>query len=331
MPQCARRALPLKLREAAPARGTAEGVANLRMLTSLRELARRAKTARTVIVVDDEGTAPPRQYRLRMDRLILGWLGVTILSALLLLALVLATPLRTLIFGPDPETLREQAELTSLRAAALADSLEVQLAYLDVIRATLTGTAGAFALDATPAAPRAHGEPQPGWPDVPAREQSPSWSDHAARGSPGQVFSHAGLATAPADATESFLALLQFPALPPVSGFFARGFDAARGHFGIDIAVDQDTPVRSVGDGYVVFADWTHHGGYTIAVQHAGGFLSVYKHNRRLTKRTGDRVRSRETIAFSGNTGEITTGPHLHFELWRNGLAQDPRHYLLGL
>ena len=101
------------------------------------------------------------------------------------------------------------------------------------------------------------------------------------------------------------------------------------GHFGVDIAVDEGSPIRAVGDGYVVFADWTHEGGYVVAVQHADGYLSVYKHNARLLNRVGDRVRSRETVAISGNSGEITTGPHLHFELWRNGLAQDPRTFFV--
>jgi murein DD-endopeptidase MepM/ murein hydrolase activator NlpD len=123
---------------------------------------------------------------------------------------------------------------------------------------------------------------------------------------------------------------LELPLRPPVDGFLTRGFDAQGGHFAIDIAVEMGSPVRCVGDGYVVFADWTQDGGYTVAVQHAEGYLSIYKHNKQLLKRVGDRVQSRETIAISGNTGEITTGPHLHFEFWRNGLAQDPSEYFVG-
>ena len=87
--------------------------------------------------------------------------------------------------------------------------------------------------------------------------------------------------------------------------------------------------MRTVAGGYVVFADWTHDGGHTIAVQHPGGYLSVYKHNSRLLKRVGERVRTQEAIALSGDTGRITSGPHLHLELWRDGLAQDPAAFLL--
>ncbi|NNE34547.1 MAG: M23 family metallopeptidase, partial [Rhodothermales bacterium] len=116
---------------------------------------------------------------------------------------------------------------------------------------------------------------------------------------------------------------------PPVDGFVTRLLDPTIEHYGVDIAVPEGTVIRSIGDGYVVFADWTHEGGYALAIQHAKGYLSVYKHNQRLLKTAGDRVRSLEPIARSGNTGEVTTGPHLHFELWQNGLAQDPRRYFV--
>ena len=80
----------------------------------------------------------------------------------------------------------------------------------------------------------------------------------------------------------------------------------------------------------MVWADWTQDGGHTIAVQHADGYISIYKHNSRLLKRRGDRVTALEPIAVSGNTGAISTGPHLHFELWRNGLAQGPSAFISG-
>ena len=128
----------------------------------------------------------------------------------------------------------------------------------------------------------------------------------------------------------SYLTSLQLPFLPPVDGFITRGFDARTGHYAVDIAVEEGSMVQSIGDGYVIFADWTHEGGHTVAVQHADGYVSVYKHNQRLLKRVGDRVRARDPVAISGNAGEISTGPHLHFELWHEGLAQDPRYFFIG-
>jgi murein DD-endopeptidase MepM/ murein hydrolase activator NlpD len=255
--------------------------------------------------------------------------AVTVMLAFLLMAVVLASPLRQVVLGPDPETLRETARLTAVRAAALSDSLAMQQEYLEVLRATLIGDIDFEGNDGTG---RAATDRQDNIPvlELPAAGRTSDWADHEA---PGIALSSLDATSSPnpVGAAEAYLSSLQFPSLPPLDGFFARGYDAARGHFGIDLAVAEDTPVRSIGDGYVVFADWTNDGGFVVAVQHSDGFLSVYKHNRRLLKRVGDRVRNRESVALSGNTGEITTGPHLHFELWRNGLAQDPRHYLVGL
>jgi murein DD-endopeptidase MepM/ murein hydrolase activator NlpD len=124
---------------------------------------------------------------------------------------------------------------------------------------------------------------------------------------------------------------LSLPVESPVTtGFPTRSFDASDEHFGVDIAVSEGTYVRAVGEGYVILSDWTQGGGYTIAVQHSDGYLSVYKHNKRLLKQTGDHVQAQEALAVSGSSGEMTTGPHLHFELWQNGLAQDPRPYVTG-
>ena len=129
---------------------------------------------------------------------------------------------------------------------------------------------------------------------------------------------------------ERYVSSIQFPTLPPVDGYLTRGFDARSGHYAIDIAVEEGSIVRSIGDGYVILADWTHEGGYAIAIQHSDGYVTVFKHAKQLLKRIGDRVRNREAIALSGNSGEITTGPHLHLEIWHNGLAQDPRYYFVG-
>jgi murein DD-endopeptidase MepM/ murein hydrolase activator NlpD len=299
----------------------------------LRDLARHPERPRTVLVVDDEGSAPPRQYQIHPRRLF-AWAGAAAaVLGVLLAALVVLSPVRQLVYGPDPEVLRETARLNALRAGALADSLALQREYLAVLRATLIGAPDSVieAGSAAAAAPPLDLPPEHQPLEVPVAPRSEDWADHDA---PALALSRLDAdprARAFAAAAEAYLASLQFPALPPVDGFFARGYDAARGHFGIDIAVPEETPVRAIGDGYVVFADWTNDGGFTVAVQHAGGYLSVYKHNRRLLKRTGDRVRGREAVALSGNTGEITTGPHLHFELWRDGLAQDPRLYIVGL
>ncbi len=302
------------------------------MIPLFRELSRDPQAPRTLIVVDETGVEPPQQFRIAPGKVFLAVGGSIFAVAVFLMLLVMLTPIRTIFLGPDPETLRETARANAVRVAALTDSLQLQQEYLVLLRATITGTldtalVNGSGLDLADLDDIDDSSPM----ELDVDERTDDWEHHASPSLALARLDASPRADVLPSAAAAFVAGLQFPALPPVEGFFARGYDAARGHFGIDIAVDEDTPVRSIGDGYVIFADWTNDAGYVVAVQHADGYISIYKHNRRLLKRPGDRVRSREAVAQSGNTGEITTGPHLHFELWRNGLAQDPRHYLVGL
>lgn len=114
----------------------------------------------------------------------------------------------------------------------------------------------------------------------------------------------------------------------PISGTMSQGFDAKSKHFAVDLVAPKDTPVKSVADGTVLFAEWTSDTGYVIIIEHQDGFTSVYKHNGSLSKSQGDLVKAGEVIASIGNTGELTTGPHLHFELWRKGKPVDPQNYI---
>lgn len=110
----------------------------------------------------------------------------------------------------------------------------------------------------------------------------------------------------------------------PVNGFVSRGFSANKGHFGTDFSLKVGTPVYASANGYVVFADFTVNDGYMIIIAHSDDYITVYKHCNQLLKNTRDFVTQGELIALSGNTGKLTTGPHLHFEIWKNGLSVDP-------
>ena len=109
----------------------------------------------------------------------------------------------------------------------------------------------------------------------------------------------------------------------PVEGYVTDEFNPQKEHFGIDIAVKQDAPVKSVLDGKVISATYTVADGYVIAVQHRNNLVSFYKHNSKLLHKPGD------VIAFAGNSGETSTGPHLHFELWFEGRGLNPRDYIV--
>ncbi|MFA5297250.1 MAG: M23 family metallopeptidase [Lutibacter sp.] len=114
----------------------------------------------------------------------------------------------------------------------------------------------------------------------------------------------------------------------PVKGIVTDGYSLKNKHFAIDIAVKMGTPVKSVADGTVIFAEWTAETGYVTIVEHSRGFISIYKHNTALHKHQGDMVKSGEVIASAGDLGEFSTGPHLHFELWNEGYPVNPANYI---
>lgn len=122
--------------------------------------------------------------------------------------------------------------------------------------------------------------------------------------------------------------LLENVFFAPLSGMVSQDFDSNSKHFAIDIVAKIGTPVKAVADGTVIFSEWTTGTGYVIIVKHAKNFVSVYKHNGTLLKEQGDFVKSGEVIATVGSTGELTTGPHLHFELWSGGYPVNPTTFI---
>lgn len=114
----------------------------------------------------------------------------------------------------------------------------------------------------------------------------------------------------------------------PLSGTLSQGYEPNIKHYAVDIAATKDSPVKAVADGTVVFAEWTASTGFVMILEHKDGLISVYKHNGSLAKDQGAAVRAGEVIASVGDTGELTTGPHLHFELWRNGNPVNPLNFI---
>lgn len=120
-----------------------------------------------------------------------------------------------------------------------------------------------------------------------------------------------------------------FPLLSPVEGIPSQGFDPARSHYGIDIAGKRGTPVFAAADGHVVFSGWTYDDGNMLIIAHDGGYMTVYKHNQMLLAGVQAVVRRGEAVALLGESGRTSAGPHLHFEVWHDGVPRDPNDYLL--
>ena len=115
---------------------------------------------------------------------------------------------------------------------------------------------------------------------------------------------------------------------PPVKGKITSDFDIKSKHFAVDIAVDSNVPIMAASNGMVVFAEWNPQTGNVIVLKHSSGIISVYKHNDKLLKSQGETVNAGEAIAIAGNTGELSTGPHLHFELWDKDVPLNPTEYI---
>lgn len=114
----------------------------------------------------------------------------------------------------------------------------------------------------------------------------------------------------------------------PITGFISDRYNVKKGHYGVDIVTKTNEPVKCIADGTVLFSSWTQDAGYVIMIQHSANLISVYKHNADLYKKVGTFVNAGEIISLVGNSGELTNGPHLHFELWYNGNSLNPEEFV---
>lgn len=120
-----------------------------------------------------------------------------------------------------------------------------------------------------------------------------------------------------------------FTFFTPIKGIITEMFNAKSEHFGVDLVAPKNEAIKATLDGTVIFAEWTLETGYVIEIQHTNNLISVYKHNSVLHKKQGDKVNAGDVIAIVGNSGELSTGPHLHFELWYNGIPINPQEYIM--
>ena len=264
------------------------------------------------LILQEEGTFAERwAMRVQPGQIrALAALSVVLVAAITY-ALIALTPLREVAIpgylSTETRAMQEQAMRT---ADSLSRALDLQGRYLQNLRAVLMGELPAGALDAmTPIAPQSTDaptlSPQNGeaLQDLRSRVEE---EDAFAIGSPGSL-------------DESGLWI------PPVEGRVSAAWDPGVDHWGVDIVAPENSPVKAVGDGTVVFAGFTAGGGHTVLVQHPGDRVSVYMHNSRLEVASGDRVRQGEMVAVIGNSGDHSSGPHLHFEWWESGTAIDPQ------
>ncbi len=223
------------------------------------------------------------------------------------------TPFGRLV-GLDPEQMearRKTEAETERRIAALADELEILKDYNATLRKALGENTSINASQQAPPQRQLRAE-------EPAPQQS--------------VREEAVTTSAPLQPVTNFSGLrFALPLFSPVSAAVSRGFEPDAAHYGVDFAAPVGSSVSAAADGYVVFAGWTYDEGNTIILSHGSGIVTAYKHNSALLKNTGASVQRGEPIALVGSTGRTSTGPHLHFEVLRDGVPQNPVPLLLNL
>ncbi len=264
-----------------------------------------------LVILNDRTFAERFSLRMSPLGLLIGVAAITIVMTTLVISLVAFTPLREYIPGYGNVAERKQI----LRLSILADSLDQTLASRDMYINNLMNVLN---------------EKVEGKPSKPLKDTTGKYKNVNTQASETdknfrkelENTKNSDLVNATASLKPNALSNTLF--FIPVKGLVTTSFNISEAHFGCDIVAKKDELIKSTLDGTVVFAGFTNNDGYEIHIQHSGNVVSIYKHNSVLLKRVGDRVKSGESIAVIGNSGENSKGPHLHFELWYNGVPINP-------
>jgi len=236
------------------------------------------------------------------------------LTSTLSFFVIAATPLRYLIPGIESAALQREVETLLVKTDSLQRVIETDSKYLDGIRRVLSGEVvyEAPEIDSTSV-----------FMDAPSTDQLLETRKSIAML---ELESQVKKEEAFSPVVEASVSNPLYFA--PLSGVVSGAYDPAVGHLAIDIAAAEGTGVKAITDGTVLHAEWSANTGYNLVVVHQGETVSVYKHNGVIFKKQGDTVTAGEIIASVGNTGELSSGSHLHFELWKQGKPVNPQQYI---
>jgi murein DD-endopeptidase MepM/ murein hydrolase activator NlpD len=265
------------------------------------------------LVILNEDTFEERlSFKLtRLNVFILVGISAIILIALTTL-LIAFTPLREYIPGYSSAKLKLQAQQLLFKTDSLKTVIDVNEQQYASIRKVLTGDLKTIEFDKDSIEDIAESTNE--------ITIQPSKEDSLLRATVEQQDKY--------NLFESASTSVDFALFPPVKGVISSGYDRELKHYAVDVVTEKDEPVKAAADGTIIFASWTADTGHVLIIEHANNLITVYKHNASLSKEQGDLVKAGEVIATVGNTGDLTTGPHLHFELWNNGYPINPINYI---
>ena len=270
----------------------------------------------------DESGRPIFNFKLNLLNLILVIIGIALLLIIITIFIIAFTPLREYIPGYTDTNLNREVYLLNLRADSLSREMQKKDVYFENLKKIVEGYD--FTADSALASMSIY-EPLPqGVLDTitlkKSRQDSLLRAEYAAQDHYNLFGPDYLPPTKPSSLVKNFFV--------PLNGTVIKAFNVDEGHFGVDIISDGDQIINATLDGTVVFSTWSINNGYCIGIQHADSYFSVYKHNATLLKKEGDYVRAGEAIAILGRSGDRQETEHLHFELWRNGVAINPTDYM---
>lgn len=266
------------------------------------------------LVVLNEDTFEERlSFKLtKLNVFVAASLGIIVLIAATTF-LIAFTGLREYIPGYSSANLKKQATELAYKTDSLQTALMMNNQYYESIRKVLTG-------DLEPMILNRDSLVRSQQMDTSLFDLSSSRADSLLREKVAQEDKYNVLETAGTQ--------MEFALFPPVKGTISEKYNLKSRHYAVDVVVAKNAPIKAAADGRVIFSEWSAATGYVMIIEHNYGLLSVYKHNSSLTKEQGDFVRSGEVIALAGSSGELSTGPHLHYELWKDGNPVNPSDYI---
>lgn len=290
-----------------------------------RSLMEKLRDKYRLVIMNDDTFEEVTSVKLTPLAVYVGLSTLIVGTAILVTMLIIWTPLKRYIPGYGDFTRdSEIAELTG-KVASLENEIEAHRLYNENFRKLLTGDVA----DMTEEAVRKQGQSENPADTMPKDvDRIPEDEKLRSAVAMGTFTEDPKTAAAPLTSLARELPLEQLFFMPPVTGEITAKFDLSKSHFGLDVAAPKNTPVKAASDGSVISAGYTVETGYSIAVQHPNNVVTIYKHNSVLLRREGDNVKAGEAIAIIGNSGENTSGPHIHFELWHKGHAVDPALYI---
>lgn len=281
-----------------------------------RKIYRKLKNKFRLVVMNDDSFE--QKFSLILSPLnVFAWGGFVLIALILITSSIIAfTPLREFIPGYADVNTRKLASIAALKADSLTHELELKTKYLENLRNVMSGR---NLLDEDTVVAN-----QPSV-DLKQLNFVPSKEDSLLR----VKIEKEDKYNLSFNESTSTPGISNFFFFTPLNGMVSSKFNIKKGHFGVDVIAAKNEVIKSALEGTVIIATWTAETGHIIQIQHANNMISVYKHNSVLLKEAGDHVKAGDEIAIIGESGELSTGPHLHFELWYNGNPINPEEFII--